>query len=181
MAQTIPKFGANVVGTANISACGAYRYSLSRIWSNHEKPALLGICMLNPSTADGHEDDPTIRRCMNFAHRDGYDGLFVFNIFAYRTKSVVELFKRSQDHDFDIVGPLNIIYSQKVISIVDNVIVAWGNNIKEGLVGWEESELLLESIIYEHGNPYCLGTTKSNQPKHPLYLSGETGLEVYQR
>lgn len=45
---------------AVISECGCYRYSLSRVWSESQRQ--LTAIMLNPSTADAAQDDPTIRR-----------------------------------------------------------------------------------------------------------------------
>lgn len=51
---------------ALISQCGQYRYWLTRIWDETIRP--LPIIMLNPSTADASIDDPTIRRCISFAH-----------------------------------------------------------------------------------------------------------------
>ncbi len=82
---------------ATLSACGRYRYRLWREWRLHPKPALwdmwtdaagqpivdgageqLGepkaciFIMLNPSTADGDQDDPTIRRCVGFAKAWGF-------------------------------------------------------------------------------------------------------------
>jgi hypothetical protein len=42
----------------------------------------LVFCMLNPSTADASEDDPTIRRGVDFANRFGYGRLVVVNLFA---------------------------------------------------------------------------------------------------
>ena len=50
---------------AMISADGQYRYRLWRTWD----PSLhkLVWVMLNPSTADGQTDDPTIRRCISVA------------------------------------------------------------------------------------------------------------------
>lgn len=47
--------------------------------------------MLNPSTADENVDDPTIRRCINFAKDWGYGGMYVGNLFAFRTAYPKEL------------------------------------------------------------------------------------------
>ena len=40
--------------------------------------------MLNPSTADATVNDPTIRRCLGFAHTWDYGGMVAVNLFAYR-------------------------------------------------------------------------------------------------
>ena len=50
---------------AIFSECRKYRYALCRIWDD-SKPYAMFIG-LNPSTADETEDDPTIRRCINYA------------------------------------------------------------------------------------------------------------------
>lgn len=49
---------------ATLSGCGLYRYHLWRRWDTG--PSVMWI-MLNPSTADADEDDPTIRRCVGYA------------------------------------------------------------------------------------------------------------------
>ena len=67
---------------AVFSPCRTYRYALSRVWAA-DKPYALFIG-LNPSTADETLDDPTIRRCIDFAKRWGYGGLVMANLFAYR-------------------------------------------------------------------------------------------------
>ena len=58
-----------IIKTAAISDCGTYRYSLTREWA--EGPRLLFV-MLNPSTADAEADDPTIRKCIGYAQREGF-------------------------------------------------------------------------------------------------------------
>jgi len=66
-------------------------YQLRRKWDS-EKPTLAFI-MLNPSTADEVEDDPTIRRCVGYAEDWGYGELIVGNLYAYRTSDPEELNK----------------------------------------------------------------------------------------
>ncbi len=78
-----------VTKEAVISDCGRYRYRLTRRWGDGP---LLSFIMLNPSTADAEVDDPTIRRCMGFARRDGYGGIVVGNLYAFRTTKPKALF-----------------------------------------------------------------------------------------
>lgn len=47
---------------------GIYRYTLWREWKASGKTMV--YVMLNPSTADGLEDEPTIEQCVHFAARD---------------------------------------------------------------------------------------------------------------
>lgn len=68
---------------AAISDCGTYRYWLARRLSMGERAvAFVGI---NPSTADATKDDPTIRKCVGFAQRWGYDWLYMLNLCAFRS------------------------------------------------------------------------------------------------
>lgn len=92
-----------VATTAGISECGTYRYWLCREWS----PGLDSLVwlMLNPSTADATQDDPTIRRCMGFARRWGYGGITVVNLYAYRATNPRDLLTAA-----DPVGPENDRY-----------------------------------------------------------------------
>src|SRR5207249_5914720 len=66
-----------------LSPCRQYRYVLWREWDKTNASYVLFVG-LNPSTADETEDDPTIRRCMNYAKRWGYGALCMVNLFAYR-------------------------------------------------------------------------------------------------
>ncbi|HEC24975.1 MAG TPA: DUF1643 domain-containing protein, partial [bacterium] len=70
---------------ANLSECRKYRYALWRTW-DELKPCAMFIG-LNPSTADETEDDPTIKRCINYSKDWGYGGLCMVNLFAFRATS----------------------------------------------------------------------------------------------
>jgi hypothetical protein len=145
---------------AGFSACNRYRYWLTRIWV----PALPGVCwvMLNPSTADAERDDPTIRRCVRFSRRWGFGGLVVVNLFAWRAKRPAELSAID-----DPVGEDNDA------SLLEHaggrtVIAAWGNH--GALLGRAKTvlQLLAGSRIR------CLGVTAAGQPRHPLYVAGDS-------
>ena len=59
-----------------------YRYILIRAWRLTGRRAI--FVLLNPSKADENQDDPTVRRCISYAKRWGYAGLYLLNIFALR-------------------------------------------------------------------------------------------------
>ena len=80
MQQQFNFFDESTLNGAIISDCGKYRYQLWRKW-DPSLPVVLFI-MLNPSQADASEDDPTIRRCINYAKSWGYGGIYVGNLFA---------------------------------------------------------------------------------------------------
>lgn len=106
---------------AAISPCGRYRYLLWREWrGTHDRknwrwqgfkdgagadvgePKSCLFVMLNPSTADGDRDDPTIRRCVAFAKAWKFERLEVVNLFAFRATNPRDLL--ALDHDADPVG-----------------------------------------------------------------------------
>ena len=62
---------------AHFSRCGRYRYALERTFSGAGGDGSVLLVMLNPSTADAEQDDPTIRRCQGFARRLGAERLLV--------------------------------------------------------------------------------------------------------
>jgi len=152
--------------TAEISSCGAYRYTLTRktncIFRWH-RPAL--FIMLNPSTADATQDDPTIRRCISFAERECCTDLTVVNLFALRATDPWTL----TGHP-DPVGPLNDL---KIAEQIEEhklgiVIAAWGAHPFAQKRGKE--------ALDKFGPFMCFGKTKNGSPKHPLYLKKDAEL-----
>jgi hypothetical protein len=188
---------------AGISQDGLYRYWLIRDWSpltmqpfidrfgpvkdievawderiDSSLQALrmntkLAIIMLNPSTADGQEDDPTIRKCMGFAGRWGFGGIQVCNLFAWRATDpkivAVQFFGSSTD----VVGPMNDRFIRRMGdhgALVGNPIVlcAWGSQPWLGKTG-----RAAEVVKWFKGSRIklaCLGTTQDGSPRHPLYV-----------
>ena len=149
---------------AIFSDCRKYRYGLSRTWNGKKKTIL--FIGLNPSTANEKIDDPTIRRCINYAQNWGYGSLLMVNLFAYRATLPSELknVKNPIGNDND----LQIIELSKKADIV---VAAWGN---EGTLLNRDKEV--KKIL---PNLMCLKINKSGQPSHPLYQKKDLKLIKY--
>lgn len=143
---------------------GDYRYRLTRQWDVDGD--VVTFIMLNPSTADSLEDDPTIRRCVGFAKRWGFGQLDVVNLFALRATDP----KKLALHD-DPIGPANIEFLRS-LDPNSTLVAAWGAN--SVVDDW------LKMHLFElPGGLKCLGTTKKGYPRHPLYVKGDTPLQEY--
>jgi hypothetical protein len=115
------------------------------------------IIGLNPSTADETVDDPTIRRCAQFARSWGYGGLCMANLFAFRAAKPADMFAAS-----DPIGRGNDEWLVKLAESAGVVVAAWGNGGTH-LGRTEEVTRLIPNL-------YCLRMNRSGQPAHPLYL-----------
>jgi hypothetical protein len=139
---------------AQLSICRRYRFALWRRWA--AGPQVLFV-MLNPSTADETEDDPTIRRCIGFARSWGFGGLAVGNLFAFRTPSPVLL--RSAPEP---VGKNNDNWLLRLLAESELAVAAWGNHGR--FLG--RSDAIRATLPMLH----ILGITSLGEPRHPLYL-----------
>ena len=139
---------------AVFSPCRKYRYSLTRSWNSADGYVL--FIGLNPSIADEIADDPTLKRCINFAKDWGYGGLIMVNLFAYMSTCPSELKKVALP-----IGKENNNYILKGYQKSQLTVIAWGN---DGYLLKRDKEVL---AIIE--NPMCLNINKSGQPAHPLY------------
>lgn len=151
---------------------GEYRYSLTRAWGEalDDDPATTSrimFVMLNPSTADATVNDPTVRRCLGFAMKWGYNKLTVCNLFAYRTTRPVHLTEQA-----DPVGPDNDDWiGSSALGAV--VVAAWG--AFGGYLDRDEKVLALLAA----DTVFCLRETSAGYPSHPLYLPKDLDLNVY--
>jgi hypothetical protein len=153
---------AEVGGAARFSRDGRYRLSLVRAWD--EGPRVAWI-MLNPSTAGADQDDPTLRRCIDFARRWGCGSLEVVNLFALVTPLPGALRTASAP-----IGPDNDAAIAAAIARADLVVAAWGA-AHRGLLGRAD-----DVRARLPARAMCLGFTKSGDPRHPLYLARDTPL-----
>lgn len=151
---------------ATISQSGVYRYTLDRLWDE----TLPRICwiLLNPSTADAEQDDPTNRKGIAFSKRWGFGACVFVNLFAFRSPHPKVMKKHPAP-----VGPLNNYHVLKEAGRADKVVVAWGRDGKHHRRDAEVLKLLKGIELW------CLGTNQDGTPKHPLYLKNSTELEVF--
>lgn len=143
---------------AVMSPDGTYRYALRRRWGDGPTTLFIG---LNPSTADHLQDDPTLRRCISFAERWGFEGVAMGNLFALRSTDPKELEKAQ-----DPIGPENDEWLKRLARESDTIVAAWGN----GGALLDRGRRIRERFP----NLVCLGQTRLGHPRHPLYVSGET-------
>jgi hypothetical protein len=125
--------------------------------------------MLNPSTADACVDDPTIRRCIGFAKREGFDAIDVINLFAYRATKPADLATVA-----DPEGPANAHeWANTLTSPSLFVVAAWGAHARKIGFGWKNPTYYELTKRQHNGNFKCLGTTADGSPRHPLYVKGD--------
>lgn len=180
-----------VAPRAIFSPCRLYRYELHRRWGSGDTCLFV---MLNPSTADEEQDDPTIRRCLGFAKKWGFGALAIGNAFAWR----------STDPDglrgvTDPVGPDNDEALRRMACAASRIVVGWGANASAVDPGRAErvARLLDQApgraldevrglaraagVEEKTARPiWCLGVNGDGSPKHPLYLAAGTPIVPYE-
>ena len=158
--------------SARISDDGLYRYWLRRdlrpTLSNRMNDAVTcTFIMLNPSTADAEQDDPTIWRCIGFANSLRCTRLEVVNLYGYRATDPAEL--HTVD---DPEGPENTLHLLNALNTPGPTIAAWG-----ALAPPDRVAKLLTMPGAE--NLHCLGINRNGSPRHPLYLRADAAIRAW--
>lgn len=122
---------------------------------------------LNPSTADETRDDPTVRRCIDFAKRWGYGTMCMTNAFAYRATKPRVMMGQPRP-----IGDENDRWLATIARDADLIVAAWG---KHGRHMGRDEELwkLLDGI-------HALAVNGDGTPQHPLYLPATTRPQPYE-
>jgi len=154
---------------AEFSSDRVYRYTLRRRWEDRtERHLSIVWLMFNPSTADEVENDPTIRKCIGFSRRWGYEKLVILNLYAVRNSDPRVL--RFVD---DPVGPENDEWIRKSLTEASEVVCAWGCAQHMPTIDARIKDVL--KIVAESGRRMvCLGYRKDHHPRHPLMVSYDT-------
>jgi len=111
---------------------------------------------LNPSTADETQDDPTIRRCINFSRDWGFGGLCMTNLFAFRATEPTDMMSENYP-----VGSENKELIRQLAAKAGVIIAAWGN---DGSYKGRSKE-----VVAMLPDLKCLKINKTGEPAHPLY------------
>jgi hypothetical protein len=158
--------------SAVISECQQYRFTLIRRWD------LVGPdCVfigLNPSTADADNDDPTIKRCVQFAKDHECSGLVMVNLWPYRATKPEDLWEWMEFSGIpDKVMKENDKWIETYARYAKYVVGAWG---VDGHRFGRGSEIMNR---YRHLLYYLTLMPKCGQPGHPLYLKGDLRFKRY--
>lgn len=152
---------------ADISEDGIHRYWLSRRLGMGERVVV--FCGLNPSTATKDEDDPTVRREVDFARQWGFDWYIKVNVCAYRSTDPKVL--KTLDALL-AVGPHNQEAVKMWMQRAKVIVAAWGKNPLNTYAAQ------IAALILRDPRTRCLGLNNDGTPKHPLYLPKVTQLQA---
>jgi hypothetical protein len=151
---------------AIFSEDGRYRYALWRVWSQI-KPLLLFVG-LNPSTANGLINDPTVARLMARARKEGFGGLLAGNLYGLVSEDPKILLK-----DIEVIGTENDAYLKLLIELASKgrVLCGWGS--------FPAARKRAKAVLKLIPLPYCLGVNDDGQPTHPLYIAYDVPMVKY--
>jgi hypothetical protein len=144
---------------ALFSSCRRWRYLLWRRWD--EGLPVANFLMLNPSTADEFQLDPSCTRARLYAERWGYGSLIVTNLFGWRATDPAAM-KAVRDP----VGRGNDRAILRAAQEADLVVCAWGNHGAHR----ERSAKVLS--LLKGVELHVLRINGAGEPAHPLYLPG---------
>jgi hypothetical protein len=147
-----------------------HRFSLTRSWGDNGRQCT--FVMLNPSTADAFQVDPTIRRCLGFAAREGCDRLAVVNLFALRSTDPKALY----GHPDPTGGQVNDAAILRAALGAVLVVAAWGAHGALNGRGRAVAAALVGSGV----ELQALTVTKGSHPGHPLYVRRDAPLLPYE-
>lgn len=168
-----PSRGESQTG-ADFSPCRTYRYALWRHWNWQGHANCVMFIGLNPSTADEEKNDTTISKCIGFAKKFGYGGIYMLNLFAFRSTYPTDLIGVS-----DPIGPGNEEAFGYYRSRVGLIVAAWGSVSTKLRVGLHCSRRIGEVTQAIDRVMNCLGRTQDGSPRHPSRLGYATDLEIY--
>lgn len=159
----------NIRGGATFSDCGVYRPLLWRDWDGAPNAGYVLWIGMNPSTADGDVDDPTVRRECDFTMAWGFGSYRKCNVMDMRATQPKSLLAAG-------VAPRSEINLDTIVEQArgaQTVVLAFGALHKKLTPYGAE---VVERLSKERTEMYCLGLTGNGSPRHPLYLRKDSQL-----
>lgn len=158
---------------------GTVRLLLQHWWHEPtDRPQrLVAWLMLNPSTADSFTDDPTTKRVTNFSRSWGFDGWMIVNLYPWVSSNPMDIWHRARWYEHEgWYDRDDLMINEGVIETVARKaalrVVAFGAQ------PFMRDEEWLEQCVESFEQPadeesadenlYCLGTSKQEQPLHPM-------------
>jgi hypothetical protein len=126
----------------------------------------ISFLMLNPSTANEVDNDPTIERCQRRAIAMGYGSMIIVNLFPFRMTDSTQL------------NTVNNLLGDA--SEADNCILRAVQASAMTVCGWGKHPLAVprgQAVILKLKNARlqdkvkCLQLNADNSPQHPLYIA----------
>lgn len=163
-----------MIKSAAISPCRRYRYSLTRPTAG-DRPGYVCWILINPSTADEVDNDPTVRRVAGFTESWGFSGFEIVNLFAYRTKDVGHIRAMTlgaghfREIAIDRVSPVgldNLAHIVAAAAGAELVVAGWGAKVWAAGQARRVAVVLGDLGIRLH----ALTVSRDGYPGHPLYL-----------
>lgn len=139
----------------------------------------LVVIGVNPSEAGADGDDNTSAKCITFARRENANGLVMGNLDPRISKKpkflhTINVPYGTHDHHWDAI---DAALSENAVAIV----AAWGKP-PAGWDGYDDAVKRVKRIAEDVGvDLMCFGQNGDGSPKHPLYLAGDTPLELWWR
>ena len=166
---------------ADFSPCGRYRWMLRRPLlrpSSDDPFKVLLFVGLNPSLADAGRDDPTLRRLQGFARDWGYHQLVVLNLFGRISPSPTALRRCGDPVGQHSDSVLTRWFETWSSSPACDLWLGWGTS---GSLHCRDQQVLMMlatalALRLQGAPPLVIGTTRSGQPRHPLYVAAGSQL-----
>lgn len=142
-----------------------YRYTLEHSWNGLFPKKAIQWIGLNPSTANEHDLDPTLRRIKAFSTAWGYNAFVMTNLFAFRATDPKDMMAALSP-----IGSRNDVLLSDTLDLCDkHVVAAWGTG-----GSYMDRDKTVTKLLQAFGaKVVCLGLSKEGHPRHPLYVKGD--------
>lgn len=159
-----------------VSACGKYRFSLSRRWD--ARPRMLVIAFA-PTVREADQDDLDVRLLSQIALNNGFGGLNVVYLCPLRTaerEAAFAMLSSAQvDGDLEMRGLMwkNLGVIEHHLRDAGGVLVAWGEDGPRAGV-WLASVVQTVMDRCKSTSVFHIGRCRNGQPKRPVARAKHT-------